>query len=421
MESIDFDRAVVSLLVDLANMKKAYDLGLRKYHIVGIHEQDIYEFQYKYWTDSGRKQVASPEVIFTEFKYVVNEVDYTIQYVVEHLKERFRKNAIQDTVIAVGKLQREDAKAAARKMFEDAALVLKYTETRVNKTDMSQSIDQRRLRYDKRANFDGAVRGAPLGFKEVDEHTNGIQGGQVAVVAGYAKAGKSLILAQSFIAAKRAGFNPYVATLELSTAEFEDRIDAINAGVSLKGLLRGTLDKDELRRLHEAQEEFAQYGPSMLEKLDEGDRTVKFICNRAREMDADYLIIDQLSHLETNKPTRNLSDTDRFNIIMNEITVNVSEHEDEMLPVLLAVQFNRESKKQKAGDIGMQHIAGSAAVERYATIIYGLERTKEMEMNNVMNLHILGSRHSDPNSWMLNWKLREKTEFGVLGELGSIL
>lgn len=420
MEAIDFDRSIIGLLVDLTNMKKAHNLGLKKYHIVGLTEQAIYEFQYDYWTASNRSKVASKEVIFTEFKYTVSEVKESIEYIVGGLTERYRRNIIQDNLIEIANISYDDSKAAARKMFEVSANALRYTEPRVNKTDMSTSIDERRLRYDKRANFAGMVRSAPLGFTEIDEHTGGIQPGQLAIWAGFAKAGKSMGLAHAAIAAKKAGWKPYIATLEISTAEFEDRIDAINSGVCLKRLLNGQLDKDELKSLHEAQEDFAQYGPLQLEKLPEGDRTIKFICNRAREMESDFLIIDQLSHLETSKSIRGISETERYGMILPELTANISEQEDEMLPVLLAAQFNRESKK-KGNEIGMWNLAGSSYIEKYATIIYGLERSKEMEMNNMMNLHILGSRHTESGSWSLEWRLRGKTKFEVLGELSSLL
>jgi len=109
VENIDFDRSVISLLVDVKNMKRAQKLGLRKHHIVGINEQDIYQFSTWYWINSGREKTASEDVIFEEFKYVIRPIDETIEYVVSKLLERYGRNFINDSLMSVVSINGDDS------------------------------------------------------------------------------------------------------------------------------------------------------------------------------------------------------------------------------------------------------------------------------------------------------------------------
>lgn len=418
--SIDLDRSLISLLTDITCMRKAFSEGIRPVHIVGVVEKEIYRFQEKYWLAANRDKVATPDVLIAEFNYAIDQtIEESIEWVVERMLLRYIKNQIDDKLVPIAQTNANpvDSRTAAKMMFDISTTVLSQTETRKNKTNTQLSVQDRRNRYEKRASFDGSVKGAPIGFKEIDEHTFGIHPGELAVIGAGPKTGKTMALAQSALAARKAGWIPYIATLEISTADFEDRVDAIASGVCAKRLGRGKLDHDEVKRLYEAQDKLAELGPMHIEKLSRGNRTVKYICARAREKGANFIIIDQLSFLEASRSTR--SATDAVNDIIPELVSNISENEDDMIPVLLAAQLNRKSKETK-DKIRMDHFALSTFIEQFANMMFGLSAEEEDRAMHSMKFDILGSRRTDNKSWMLEWELSDKaTRFGVRRELNA--
>lgn len=416
---IDLDRVLVSLLIETSNMRKAFAEGVRSPMIVNPVERQIFNFQVDYWLNASRDKVATAEVLYDEFGYSVDEhVEESIEWVTERLKKRVFKNTVDTKLLGIAEANSVDSEEAVRMMFAAAQEVKNVTATRRNKLDIVSSIRERRDRYSKRATYDGTVKGAPLGYEMVDAHTFGILPGELAVVGGFAKTGKTMFLCNSAVSARLSGWTPYIATLEISPSDFVDRVDAMASGVSLKRLMRGQLDPDEIKTLHDAQDKLAEMGSMFIEKPSRGDRTVKAIMTRARELGADYVIIDQLSWMEPSKNLR--SEQEIAKDIVPELVSNASDNEDDLMPVLLAAQLNRESKKSK-DKIGMHNFAVSSVIEQTADLLLGMSRTDENKTMNDMQLDILGGRRVDSKSWLLEWVLDDKrTKIGeVRREIGT--
>ena len=107
-----------------------------------------------------------------------------------------------------------------------------------------------------------------------------------------------MYLCQVAAAARCAGAYPLVMTLEMSPPEIgpPDR----------RPVLRGELRPDPgrfavLRRIpspRHRQDELRDMGSIFIEQPPRGERTVKHLTSRARQLDASILIIDQLSFME---------------------------------------------------------------------------------------------------------------------------
>lgn len=204
------------------------------------------------------------------------------------------------------------------------------------------------------------------------------------------------------------GYRPLVYTLEMSLKECEDRLDCMFSGVSYDRLIHGRLNPSEVSTLHEGQERLKELGGIQIERPEEGDRTVTALVNRARQYGADWLFIDQLSHMEPGVKTQTLKE--HHGTIVKQLKNEVSRSGQE-IPCLLAAQLRR-------GDdvITMESFANAAEVEREVDIALGLHRTQDMRERGLMGLEILGSRRSDNGMWELLWELSNKTEIRILRE-----
>lgn len=411
MSTGDPERNLVGHFTDPCALAEIFELGLRPEVFEDRICESAFTFSMKYWFESGMEKAPTVMVLEREFPGLqVSDPEESVAWLVGDLQKRFVSNRLQDMLYEAGDSSLKDPVAALKTLYAkayDAAETVTPRQTRVN---MAVSINDRRQRYDLRGtNPDGL--GLPYGVSELDQHTGGLMPGELGVIGAFSKVGKSFFLCNTLVGLRRAGYTPILFTLEMSISEIEERIDALYSGVSYNRLIHATLSSEEQARLHAAQEEMAATGPVLVESPEEGERTVAHLINRARQAGADYVLIDQLSFMETIKGSR--TPKEHHAEIMHSLK-NELRRPGREIPCLMAVQLNRDSVNQGAQ---LRSFANASEVERYCDIALGLERNEEERLNHVMKCHILGSRRSDNKSWLLNWELLAGSRIEVLNPL----
>lgn len=412
MSGDDPERTLMGYLTDADAVAEIFDLGLRPEIFADPLCESALSFTLKYWFDSGMQRAPTPMVLEHEFPGL--RVDFapeeSVSWLVGDLQKRYISNQLNELLYEAGDASRQDPVGALKKLYTKAYSAAELVSPRQTRVDMSVTVEDRRRRYeDRRSNPSGL--GLPYGIPELDQYTGGLMPGELAVIGAFSKTGKSFFLCNTMVHLRRAGYTPILFTLEMSIAEMEERIDALYSGVSYNRLVHATLTTEERDTLHAAQEQLAASGPVLVESPDEGERTVSHLINRARQVGADFVLIDQLSFMETVKVTRTPKEhhAEIMHTLKNELRRPGKE-----IPCLMAVQLNRDSVNQGAQ---LRSFANASEVERYCDIALGLERNEEERINHVMRCHILGSRRSDVRSWLLNWELLNATHIAVLQAL----
>lgn len=404
---MDIEKALVRSLTTSEIIQEVWDLGLRSEVFEDPIQQNQFRFILDYWLDNSMSLAPTPEVLAEEFGPQEDyEPEESVRWLVEKLKSRYVTNQTQNLMRKVALDTVDDPQGSLGTLYSESWQIKENVTPRAARKNMATSIQERRIRYAEKA--ENQDPGAPIGIEEVDEFTGGILPGELAIVAGYAKTGKSFTLVNAAVQARRQGYTPYVASLEQSVEEFEDRIDAFASGVGYGKLQRGELTPTEIDRLNASQDQFASLGPLYLESPPRGERTVVSIVNRARQLGADYLIIDQLSWLDTRERYRERRD--EYKELIYDLKEEIGRATAGTLPCLMAVQFNRQSGPKGRGQ--MNNIANAADIEQTVDIAYGLYRSDEMRAQNSMVLDIMGSRRTDEESFLLGWYLdRESSIF----------
>jgi replicative DNA helicase len=412
---VDIELNLLRHMTKVENIRKIWDQGVKSKVFVDPLNRAAFDFAESYWLNARMQSAPTAEVLKHEFpSFEYEEPEETVEWLIGAIQERFVTNVVQDSVREVAtQAGGGDPIGAIKTMYTSSWKTLQDITPRTSRSNLAENIDQRLERYTRRAAFTGEVRGLPIGLEQVDQHTNGVLPGELAAFVGFAKTGKSHILCSAAKAHRLAGFTPYVATLELSVEDFEDRLDAHMSGLSYTKIQRGRLEREEIESLRRSQEEFASLGPMYIEKPPRGERSVPQLVNRARQLGCDSLLIDQLSFMESRKGYAKTSD--KITEIMFDLKSEISEDETAMMPTFLAVQFNRESMKLKKGRGGMEHIGLSASIEQTVDIAYGLHQSREMRVNRSLVLDIMGFRRGAPQTWLLEWDLAERTRLGVRG------
>jgi replicative DNA helicase len=407
------EQKVLAYMTDATQIGRAWDMGLRVEAFEDPMCRAIYAFTVGYWLDNQMQAAPTPFIIEHElpgFK-LETQVEESLTWLVESLQKRYVTNQLQEMILTAAKnTSAGDPVNTLRQLYSTAYDVSEAVSPRLTRSVMD-NIAERRQRYAERANRPDGI-GFTLGVPELDAHTGGLMPGELAVVGAYAKTGKTMFLVNTAAALRREGKNPIFFTLEMSIAEIEDRIDAMYSGVSYNRLTRGQLTLDEMKTLHSAQERLHDTGGVQVESPEGEARTVAAMVNRARQVGADYIIIDQLSHMEPGTRVRDLKE--HHGTIMKQLSTELSRPGRE-IPCLLAVQLNRES--QNGEPVSMKHFANASEIEREMDIALALERNAEERRNKMMRLHILASRRADSGSWALRWDLTDRTEIAALGTI----
>jgi len=417
----DLEKILLAKMTDTKELARVYEMGLRRAVFVEAICGHAFEWMIDYWLATNMTLAPSWVVMETEYPSIPlphTTEEFATEWVVDTLKRRWITNKIQNLMLDAAKTSEEDPEATLSRLWHDAYDATEVVVPRYARVDMSQNVDARRQRYAHRHDRDH-TGGVTLGLPELDAHTRGILPGELAAVAGYTKVGKTFLMLNAAVSARAQGWTPLIMTLEQSIEEIEERIDALASGVSYQRLQEGSLTISESTKLIATREMVAEMGPLHVEQPQRGERTVKNMCARARQIGADYLIIDQLSFMDGERDyTGDRATTAKHGDLIYDLKNEIGRASAGMLPCLLAVQQNRETQSKDSGGRGaLKNFAHSSMIEQTVDLALGLWRTNEARANNSMMIDIMGARRCDLKSWILSWHLSDRTEVAVREEL----
>ena len=407
---MSLERRLLAHLVDPAAISCVWDIGVRSEVFEEPLCQAAYSFVINYWLGSQMAMAPTALVLSTEFpglRLADEALDESTPWLADKLLRRYATNQLNEMLTEAAVTAQEDPVGTLKSLQSATYNAAETVTPRHSRSDMT-NVRERRQRYGDRQDNNG--QGMTLGLPELDAHTNGLLPGELAAVGAFSKTGKTMFLVNAAVAARRAGHTPIIFTLEMGCREIEDRIDALYSGVSYNRFSHGELFPDEVRLLHEAQDELTALGPIHVERPDRNERTVALMVNRARQIGATYIIIDQLSFIDGEREYRgDRATTSKHSDIVFGLKDEISRESRGAIPCLLAVQFNRDS----LNEVSLKSFANTSAIEQTVDLALGLSRTADMRANRLMRLDILGSRRSDIASYLLRWDLSHASRIEV--------
>lgn len=277
--------------------------------------------------------------------------------------------------------------------------------SQMHSVTLDEGVRQSLQRFDARRESGLAVRGMRLAYEQIDEHTCGIQDGELAILAAGPKTGKSYFLARVALEEYRLGRRVVLNTLENSTDMTVDRIICMAQAVDFRSFQRGTCTQEETERVRDFEADLARAG-GMLQiiKPDRGERSAAQMVKKAQVLNAESLLIDQLTFVEHPEPGRKPKHQ-VIGEIMHDLKDYISTGRHTM-PCLLAHQINREGVKmaEKEDHLAMWMLAESSEVERTADWVFGLYASQMERLSGQAKLQILAARREIVRNWAITWR-----------------
>jgi len=422
---MDIERSFIPHLVQVDNLKIVWDKGVRSEHFFDEGVRELFDYSLDYYLKSEFKSTPDQDFLETKFsdyfvKHPWPEEEYLPIVLVEELLTKYRKATTQNVLLKAASILDTDPEAGISMALNSLSKIQSDTSTRERIEIYGEGYERRTNEY-----IDNSLssitswdkRGIYLGWDELNDHTYGIQKGELAVVVGIPNVGKSWVGAQMALEAARRKNKVYFASLELRKDLTLMRLDCLASGVPYSRYERGQLTPAELKRLKEAREEIMEFGDYLLidSPSRKNERTVLELYSKAKHWGADLIVGDQLSWLTTEK---NYGTATNFQTLqMAEVITDVASINREMgMASVWLAQFNRDAMKSGKGRGGLGQIGLTSQIEQIVDWAFGIGATKEMKASEALVLDILKSRRSNLKSWMLNFELRDRTKLEIVRE-----
>lgn len=224
---------------------------------------------------------------------------------------------------------------------------------------------------DASSSRDGQMLGTPTGFRDLDDLTGGLQGGQMIVVAARPAIGKSTlgldIARASAIKANRAAV---IFSLEMSREEITKRMLSAESGVKLTSLTKGPMGPAEWERLAQTAAQVAKAPLYIDDSPNMSLMEIRAKCRRLKQQhDLGLVVVDYLQLMSSGRRVESrqqeVSEFSRaLKLLAKEIDV----------PVIAISQLNRGPEQRTEKRPMLSDMRESGAIEQDADIVILLHR-----------------------------------------------
>lgn len=220
--------------------------------------------------------------------------------------------------------------------------------------------------------------GIPTGFRDLDELTNGLSGGQMIVIGGRPGSGKTTAMVDMM---RHASISMNIPTLmfslEMGADEVNQRILAAESSTSLTGIVKANLSDSEWSKIEETQHRIEQ-APMFIDASPE--ITITDIVAKARMHVKQYgvkaVYVDYIQLLRSkDKQESREQEVAAYSRQMKLLAKSCG------VPVVVAAQLNRDSIK-RGGAPMVSDLRESGSLEQDADLVILIDRPENQDPND---------------------------------------
>jgi replicative DNA helicase len=221
------------------------------------------------------------------------------------------------------------------------------------------------------SNHDGSLRGVPTGLADLDELTNGLQPGQMVIVAGRPGSGKSTLGLDFCRAASiKNGLTSVIFSLEMGKAEITMRLLSAEARIPLGHIRNGGMSDDDWAKLARKMGDVSG-APMFID--DSPNMTMMEIRAKARRLkqrhDLKLIVIDYIQLMTSGKKVESRQvEVSEFS---RQIKLLAKELE---VPIVALAQLNRGSEQRADKKPMVSDLRESGSLEQDADIVMLVHR-----------------------------------------------
>lgn len=308
---------------------------------------------------------------------VLNSVPETnVLFVIDSLNQENKKRVIRNTLInSVKSLEDQNLEEAVQLLREGVSEVDINSEVRLEE-DLAADKHYRVERYEKAKSVGDDRRiFVPSGFPSLDRVTGGMQPGELWVVAGWLKSGKSMFLLNAAYNAWKMGKSVLYVSAELSQVQVARRFDSLGSGLPYNRIKFGTLAESEEQQYNNFLNDVASR-ENYFKILFEPGCCTNVIDQRCKDLSIDkkpdLIIADYLGILT---PVRKFNSREEM---AGAVALELRNLAGRLqIPLFTAHQINRDGYLK--GKSGAEYASLSVDVPRHADLYFSIRVKDEDE------------------------------------------
>lgn len=244
-------------------------------------------------------------------------------------------------------------------------------------TDIKKQVMEAVASIEKLYQNKGGITGISTGFKQLDQMTSGLHGGEMFVIAARPSMGKTAFamnIAEHI--AVDLGKPVGIFSLEMSSQQLVQRLLCSRARIDLQRIRDGFLSKMEIPKLSAAADQLAK---SRIYIDDTAGMTILELRAKTRRMREKFgielLVVDYLQLLKSD--SRRAKENRQIEVA--EISYGIKALAKELnIPILILAQLNRQPD-EKGGRPMLSHLRESGSIEQDADVVGMLFRAEVYE------------------------------------------
>ncbi len=214
----------------------------------------------------------------------------------------------------------------------------------------------------------GKVQGIPTGFRDIDKQINGMQPGQMIIIAARPSMGKTaLAMNIAEHVSVDQGLPVAIFSLEMTTQDLVQRLLCSRARINSQKIRSGMPDKRDFPKLLQAADELSR---SKMFIDDTPGISIMEIRAKARRLkqkeDIQLVVVDYLQLMRSNSKRAQ----DNRQLEISEISAGLKALAKELsLPVIVLAQVNRNPEDRKGGRPRLSDLRESGSIEQDADVV----------------------------------------------------
>ncbi len=249
----------------------------------------------------------------------------------------------------------------------------------------------------------GGVYGWKTLWRELDERTYGLKKGDLVVVAGRPKTGKTWFMLLLAIRAWKSGAKIIFFSEEMPQVQILKRVIAIMSGIGYDRLRRGKISESEFNKVND-----------LLNSINSDRFLISDRIYKLRDIEAvtrknrpDIIFLDGVYLVSSKASVENLYEK------VSLVCVRLKEiAKEEGLVVVVSTQFHKKLRRGKKGEV--ENLAFSDFTGMTADLVIGISVDKDMEFNKKWMISLIGNREGELVDVICNRDL-EKMDFEQVG------
>lgn len=339
---------------------------------------DFLKDYYQKYSSIPDIEIVQENIDFIEKVEIAGSTDYYIN----QLRETYLTSKMSSIMSEASKRIKEEGSAYTLDRMLNHLSKLSATTQVTKDVDLTDVVAAQEYfeMIKKKSEANGGVPGIPTTFAGLDSaYTTGMSAGHLIVILGYTGKNKSFVSALMAVRAWEQGYSPMIISLEMSPAEYRERVYAImgNGDFAISDLSRGEVDHEQFINWSGKKMNGV---PSFIIPSLSGvhDVTPNYIQGKIDKYKPACVVVDYAQIMMDNAKSGGMNQ--RMTNLSHELKALAVRNE---IPVIMVTAVTDDDNNKRDAPPQLSQVSWSSAIEYDANLAFAVHRHDDTDITEI--------------------------------------